>query len=347
MESDLSRVSFTPAMRERIVKGCASARGRIERAGSPEFVFAPRAPFEASPYQQGWRLIGKSYLWQVEDACLLGDYDAAIRAAVRATEFGFTLTGGGATDASLGWTIVNESRKALAPSMERMSPEQLRALSAGIKNALLRKPPAERVFENEYQNMLLAVQQVQDAYRDQDFREIESNLGVDVSSAIDYLRQMKPKDREERPAYFDGFAKEAHAERDWLIRSASIPLERREEEVGSPAREGFRPWRRFARQFFQTCRPLLATEDKGLARTRLFILECELLRQVKKAGFAPQNLNAFTPAIAEDPLTGRPFVYRSRGGVFAIYSVGEDLKDDGGQSDETYGAPDLRLERPF
>ena len=41
------------------------------------------------------------------------------------------------------------------------------------------------------------------------------------------------------------------------------------------------------------------------------------------------------------PLPGTPGMF---GPEFAIYSVGADFKDDGGETNEAFSTPDLRLE---
>jgi hypothetical protein len=49
--------------------------------------------------------------------------------------------------------------------------------------------------------------------------------------------------------------------------------------------------------------------------------------------------------VRTDPYSGRGFVYRVDGADYRLYSVGADIKDDGGETDETYTAPDLMLEK--
>ena len=85
--------------------------------------------------------------------------------------------------------------------------------------------------------------------------------------------------------------------------------------------------------------------DASLARTRLLILQSEILSTVKSRRSAPKNLGAFPTALTTDPYSGRPFVYRASGPDFALYSVGADFRDNGGETDESFTAPDVTLER--
>jgi hypothetical protein len=338
------RVYFTPGMKEAVIKETASAVAMVRQgAALPcEFRFVPHRPFEQMPYHRGWRLIEHALVWSIEKACQAGEYDAAISNAVVATKFGFDLTGGGALEASLGLTTADDVRKALAPYLLKMGAKQLGTLSAGIKGALEKKPPMALTIRNERLNMLAAVQAVQDAYRDRDFKLMRKKLGSDVREAIQYLEDLRSKDEKERPAYFNGFAEEANLQADWDTRLATVPANQRTDE-GPRLREK-RPWRRFAKQFFHAPDHLLAQDDATVARTKLLILHSEILRQVKSQKKAPLSLSLFTKTLTIDPFTGLPFLYRSDGPDYKLYSVGSDFKDDGGATDETFSLPDMQLE---
>ncbi|MBI3721527.1 MAG: hypothetical protein HY248_03155, partial [Fimbriimonas ginsengisoli] len=142
----------------------------------------------------------------------------------------------------------------------------------------------------------------------------------------------------------EGLAHEAETEASWLGTACLQPAIKR--EGGSPPVGGRQPWRKFAKQLFGTGRPLLAVNDATLARSRLLILTCRALAQVKRTGAAPRDLSEIPTRLRQDPYTGRPFAYRADGPDFVLYSVGADFKDDGGETDESFTAPDLALERP-
>ena len=147
-------------------------------------------------------------VWQVQNAVSLDDYAKAVKAVVVATKFGFDLCGGSAGDASLGLSIADDARRAIAPALSRMQTTQLAALAEGLQNALHGKPALSVTIENEGRNMMAAVQYVQDAYRTGDYGELDKNLGSDIHNATDYLKEMKRNDGAERVAYFRGFAAE-------------------------------------------------------------------------------------------------------------------------------------------
>jgi hypothetical protein len=342
----LTRVSFFPQQKKNALTLTAPVMRRVSAATSrpAEFRFVPRPPFAVAPYQRGWRLIGRAYAWMVADAVKEGDYERAVSTAVAATRFGFDLAGGSAVDASLGLSIADDVRKALAPAMSRMQSSQLRALSEGMKGALQRKPPMRKVAENEYQNMLQAVQYVRDSAASGRMEALATELGLDGGEATEYLRGIRD-DNEKLATYFQGFATEAQAQAQHFTKLSEMSAKARKE---TPKLElaRTRPWRRFARHFFQTMGPLLEIDDATVARTRLMILEAELLRRSKLQKSVPRSLEGATPALVTDPYSGDPFIYHGGGTDFDLYSVGSDFLDNGGETDESFTTPDLKLERP-
>lgn len=339
----VDRVVFTPDQRRALQSAILPAVNEVRRqtGKAVDFQFKPRDPFEPAPYQKGWRLIGRSLVWDIQAS---GDnLDKAIVGTVQATSFGFGLTGGGATDASLGLTVADEARKAIVGRLDEMSAVQLDRLASSMEKVLSLKPTLQGTIENEHQQMLAAVQAVQDAYERDRYDDLKSKLGPDVRDAVQYLQDMHSDDARKRPSYFEKFAAEADAEADWLSKACLQPAVKRQPPE-EPKTD--RPWRKFAKQFFSTCRPLLAMNDATLARTRLLILNCRILALIKRSGSAPAELGQFSARLRQDPYSGLPFVYRADGSDYYLYSVGADFKDDGGQTDETYTTPDLTLERP-
>ena len=77
-------------------------------------------------------------------------------------------------------------------------------------------------------------------------------------------------------------------------------------------------------------------------------LSCELHRSAH--GDYPDTLTALVPEFLDelppDPFTGKPFIYRRRpdGEGFIVYSVGSNMTDDGGVSDEAAGKDDIAWE---
>lgn len=342
--SDLSRVSFTNALSRKAMAKVARPLAQLEAATSRtcEFQFTPRRPFEKAPYQSGWRLLGRCLVWKIQDAVALEQWDTAATATTRAIKFGFDLTGGSATDASLGFTIVNEARQAVSPALPRMDGSALSRLSVGVAKWVRERPDLGPMIRNEHALMLQGVQFVQDAYRAKDLEVLNKSMGSDTKNAIDYLKQMEKKDTERRPGYFQGFAAEAEARAAWLESMAKLPMAKRSK---GPTLQAERPWRRFAKQLFEGADPILRVADAAVARTRLLVIEAQVIRQVKTKGIAQTDLSGFSGELATDPFTGGKFEYRADGAMYSVYSVGTNKVDDGGETDESFTSPDLLLER--
>lgn len=341
---NLTRVSFYPEQRKGAMEACAPALARVDRASRLPctFKFVAHPPFHPAEYRQGWRLMGRVLRWRIEDACREKDFEKAIDAALLATRFGFDLTGGGATDASLGLAIADDARAALAPYLPELGAGQLARLAKGLQDALTRKPPISEAVSHEGENMKLAVQALQDAFQKNDFKEMSDKLGPDVKDAVEYMERLRGRD-EKRIAYFQAFAAEGDATQARMMRNAALPMARREKEP-EPDPKVERPWRRFAHHFFTTCAPLLEMNDRTLARTRMFAISAEVYR-VSKVNYAfPKDLRFLAPDLTIDPYTGVALIYRADPSQFSVYSVGEDLRDDNGDSDPTFLRPDLRLE---
>lgn len=342
----LAYVAFTGRQRPIILDRTQQAIEMVQRGtrARGEFPFVPREPFTVAPRQMGWRLIGKALVWRIEDAANASDYDRAIVLTGVATRFGFDLSGGDATDATLGYGIVDDARETLAPHLPKMTPAQLERLAGVLRSALERKPELEVTLRNEYDHMLMAVDAIQEAYQKGDLSLYQKKLGPGIRDAVVYLKDLKANDATARPRYFAGFAEEAKKESDWQIAMAKLPAAKREK---APEYGDYRPWRRFAGHFFRAGRPLLAIHDRTLARTRLFALSALTMRIVKLDRQAPDGLGRLPKDLVTDPYSGEPFVYRSDGMQFRIYSVGANMTDDGGATDTAFTTPDLLLEGAF
>lgn len=338
-------VSFQGKHKRELTSKLAPALRRVRKAAqSPcDFKFVSQPPFASVPNHAGWRLIRISLVWQVEAALSKDDFDTAISLVGLAAKVGFDLANGGASDADMGLQFVDEARRAIAPRLQDLSVGQLAKLTASLKNALAAMPRFETIAQNENQNFHQGVQWVQDQYRANSFDGIEAALGNPVRDAIIYLKGVKKDDRNQRQAYFEGFAKEADQYANWARSQAALPAVKRKRDKEMPLADP-RPWRRFSSQLFSTLPPILARYDATLARTRLLILTSEIHRQIKIARVAPRTLDAFTSELLTDPYSGVPFKYRSTGMEFRVYSVGTNFQDDMGNTDSVYASPDLTLE---
>lgn len=337
-------VSFFPRQKREATAACADGlkllKGGVKKPCA--FHATPRGPLDVPAYQRGWRLLGRCLVWDVQRFAAAGDFPSAIRSAIIATKFGFDLTGGAATDASLGFAVVDETRQAIAPYLRKFSADQLHALAEGVKRAVERKPPLADAVQNEEKNMLMAVQFLQDCYREDRYKDITAK-NDDLRELATYLKDLHNRDHTERPEFFGKLAEEAKDECIELRKLSSQPAADRHPDW-KKEKKG-RPWRRFAQYFFTAGRPLLSISDASIARTRLLILECELSRIAKVNKKTPKSLDGFTKSLTIDPYSGTTFIYRPQGMDYALYSVGANLVDDGGMTDDSFSSPDLRLER--
>ena len=341
----LGRVSFTPAQKTLLIERLREPVNRAVRASreSPRLVDRSTAPFETLEGQPGFRMIGRSLAWQIDRLVATEEYGPAVHLAVDATQFGFALGSGSASDAALGLRIVDEARLALAPALGKLSPRELRELGTGLEAALRRRPAASNLIENERRTMLAAVQTIQDAYRDRKLGRLIDELGRDIEPAIDYLENLRSEPSQVRAAYFEDFAAEAEAWVDHFATSMRRNARQRDGQPDPPLAEE-RPWRRFSRHFFQTLAPLVLQREETVCRTRLLALNALIRAEVKVNGEAPGSLTGISADLTTDPYSGKQFLYRPEGSRFLLYSVGADLRDDGGETDETHRTPDVRVE---
>lgn len=300
--------------------------------------FRPSDPFLPRPSHQGLTTIGRALAWRIERALAAGNSGEAANLAAVAFKIGTDLTGGDVQDALLGHWIVGEARNALAPALAKMNAGSLTTLGNRTLEIISNRPSTVDTLNHEEASMLAGVQFVQDAYQRKDFELMRTAMYKEVRPAMEYLQSLNPDDR---PAYFRGFASEAKARVDHAKKQLLVARpERKEFEIDDRAQ---RPWKRFAEQLFDTLGPFVRSDEIYVARTRLFGLTCLALAAGKSTGEAPADLLEASAENALDPFTGRPFIYRRAGREFRLYSVGEDMRDDGGESDETGRTPDLLL----
>lgn len=82
-------------------------------------------------------------------------------------------------------------------------------------------------------------------------------------------------------------------------------------------------------------------KDESLRRATLLVTNLKAHRQ--QHGGYPETLEAFADRdFVVDPFSGQPFHYRREGGDFLLYSVAENMEDDGGKHNEHGSTNDLR-----
>lgn len=339
---EADRVTFTPGRADRALAKLGPALVRLQAASrhTCEAVTTLRPIGQPSPWAKGWRLLGRGVAWRVERACEAGDWDKAVEWALVGTKFGTDLTQGDAATATLGAAVCRDVREALAPSLRRLPASQLLRLGKGLDRILKSMRPASLVVKNEERVAHLGVQFVQDARLDGRTERLADTFGRDARPAIVYLRDL-PEGK--LAAYFGGFVSEVRQfSRHWAAQS-DLPRAQRQDWKPEAAD---RPWKRFARAFCDSVPAALDVIDVLVAKTRLLSLTAWATAQAKVSGNAPKSLPSVSAWLTTDPYSGEPLVYSASGRDFRIYSVGRDLTDNGGDTDESGESPDVVLEGP-
>ncbi|RYG38940.1 hypothetical protein EON81_02300 [bacterium] len=342
----LDRTSFYPSQRAKLSKDLAPATDGAKSILGARFAYEPVGPFTERPHRKGWRAIGRAMVWRIEDAISANKPPEAVEAFLTASRFGFGISGGDASDATMGLAIVDEARRAILPALPTFDAKQMSRLSQGLKAALSLRPGPEAVVRNERARSMMFVQTLQDATQKGEVGEFERRMGRDGRPAVDHLREIREDGREMR-YYFDGLAAEVQARFALEEKLANSPKSERQDEKKNPLEPDLpaeRPWRRFIRHFVLTIPSYRAMDDVTVARTRMLIVTAELKRRRKMGQVLPDDLRPFSESVRTDPYTGHDFVYRTDGAEWTLHSAGEDLTDNGGETDSAGEAPDLILE---
>jgi|GEM_PF-2584142 len=292
-----------------------------------------------------WRVLSEVLRWDIEDACSNEDYSTAVSEAIIATKFGFDLTGGSPSDASLGFVILDDARRTIAPYLSKMNPQQLSKLSGEIKKIYSNRPKIDGLMQNISAGMLDRVQEVQTAYQRQSYDALSQELGDDAKEPIQYLKDLHNQGDGKRFEFFDSFAAEARTVGGRLVKNCNLPAVQRTPLEPLKTIES-KPWKRFAVRFFHDGDSLLAMNDQAVARTRLLILDAQIQISLKTEDHTPRDLTKFTKELTIDPYSGDLMVYHTDGRDYKLYSVGP--KPAGGDSpddpESTFRKPDLALE---
>ncbi len=337
--TSISRSTFTAGDRSKLIHQLRGAVSKVELGTRSKCEFIPGVPRSDAELDRlkAWRLVGRVLVWKIEEAVATGNWDTAITWVTVAMRFGIDLSQGGGQETTLGYTIASEARKAIAPHLVNLSPAQLTRL-ADSTEASLKRADRKSALEREREQMLYSVQLVQDSYLKKNWETLETLMFKDGREAIDYLKGLE---EEESGAYFTGMAAEANEIADQVEANSEIGA--RERKPLDLDERPDRPWKRFSKHFFRFSETLLSLSDEFYARTKLLALNSRLLAAVKSKGAAPAKLPG-DEDLRTDPYSGEAFVYRSTGSDFIVYSIGEDLRDDGGDTDEGAFRPDLRLD---
>lgn len=106
--------------------------------------------------------------------------------------------------------------------------------------------------------------------------------------------------------------------------------ETRSTQVSPPARADRFPWdlSSFVLPWFSKIAP---HRDQCQARIGMMRLALALNDYHLKHNSYPKTLSRLPPPLPQDPFSGKDFVYRPTDGSYLLYSLGQNLKDDGGK----------------
>ncbi len=282
-------------------------------------------------YLSGLRLIGLSFLWDIDEATANHDFDKAITACGSATKIGYALMGGGASEASLGASLINQSRQKMVRVMGSLTGLQLGKLGSAIQKASVNRPAMQVSIENERDNMLLGLQQAQDYFEKNQLDRLQLQLGASAKDTVDFLQSME-KDQEKGKVLFDFIGNDITARTDWYLKLVKNPR-----QAGlPPKKDEARAKLMMYRYFGTSIQNLVPMLQATYCRTELFILECYLKQKLKLQKPLPATLDAFSRTAVIDPFTGEPFYYKAGHSSYLLYSAGEDGVDNGGTTDDMH-----------
>jgi hypothetical protein len=205
------------------------------------------------------------------------------------------------------------------------SPKTLEALVALAHDAEKRRTPLRSIFTHEYylglafhRDLAQGRLKLQHLERDWGFSSLDPPTldALLLRSGVGAPFVVKPSLREYQHYYDQLFAE-----------LEKPPWERRPVPTN--------PKRMINQILFPVFDGATAREQSSTAILRLLACYAAVKRYRQQRGAYPPSLEALRPQLGEliiDPFTGKPFVYRTdpkRG--FQLYSVGENLTDDGGR----------------
>ena len=342
----LTAGTFMPGQRTKVLALVSPILSQIRAATTRpcDFQFRAREPFAPVPFVTGWRLIGRAFAWQIAEQAQTGNLDLAIDSAIAANRFGFDLTQGDAMSANLGCNIVNDARVALLPALPQMEQRQLYRLAQGLKAAIGRGPNLVNCARYESRQALVAAQYSYDSARRNDLRSFHERLGA----AGDNIAQQLASEADnpaELTVFMDKYVAEARQMAAIYVKAAAVPTAQRGELYPKRKREKGRPWRILAQNFIDTPTVIQPLFDRTLARTRMWVIASMLERTRRSGEPFPLDLRKFSEGVRTDPYTGGDFGYQNNGVDYKLYANGENLTDDGGDTDEAGISPDLTLEK--
>jgi hypothetical protein len=286
-------------------------------------------------------LLGRIFAWRIAAANEAGQYRDASLLAIDGLKFAADLRGGDAIDVDLGCSISDEIRVAALPGINRMTVSQIWNQVVGLKSVLERTPALEIAARNESLNQAVSIGRLAKFVKDEEWSSVEAVFGADGAAVAKYLRENRANGK--TTAYFVELERERVSRAEEEIKNATQPTRDRTRAD----RNEKRVWRRAAAHYLGSWRPMLARHDRTLARTRLWIINLMLERARLLDQDPPATVEKFSESVRLDPFSGESLGYIFDGRFSRVYSIGEDLVDNGGETDQAGLVPDLTLEPIF
>ncbi len=339
------RVNFTAGQKLKIMHLLSKVSTHVKHIVSHYneilFIFTPVDMNESYDYLNGWAMISKAFIWQMEYAISNQNYDAACEWFLSTQQFGNILLKGDATHASLGLNIINESRRHMVNIIKRFNISQLNFLHTKLSTICKTGWNFSLTMDHEYLNIKNWIDTLEVAFFHKKMNYLNQILKNDSKEPIKYLNKLHKKNIVDQKNFFYKLRLEAEQEYEISLKNSKYPLALRSSYPTYPKKN--RPWKRFSKHFFSGLKSLQPCFDQMEARTKLFTIYCMIYLNIKTNHLSLPDLSKVSKTITTDPYTGKDFIYYSEGVHFKLYSVGENLTDDGGISNETGTYPDLIL----
>lgn len=329
-EKVIGRTTWSPDQQDAMVAAAAGPLALIAGFKDVEFGRTSSEAMGFRKHARGWRAMGRALQWMIERQVRSGEHAAAIESFSTAILMAEALGTSDAEDADMGVEILDDCITAIWPGLPRFGAGELRSLSALVAEAVAYPPDPEASVQHELYTVLQGVAWLADNYEKRDFEAIRERLGRFAEPAVKYLRELSEEEAEKQVAFFKSLVGELHKEANSnLERLVTAPYQWTPIDHGEN-----RPWWRFTDTFCTTLRRYV--ERRALTRTRLQLLglDAALLADYKATGATPKSLRALGGSMHSDPYSGSDFVFIPRGVDYKLYSVGPNLREDGGGADD-------------
>lgn len=287
---------------------------------------ASRSQNDVFPYLSGIRALGRLLAIEAELSATKEDHAGAWTSGLDAIQMGEEIAHGGlAIHLLAGISIQATQHPVLVHSLEYLTAAECDEMIARLQGLLLRQSPLSETIRAE-RDMTLSFMRIlddQNQWADLGIRSSGFQVGI-ISDAGTEKGVMG--------AYTRALW---HLQRDTVLREVESTFEAARREADKPAilRKPLPQPKTLLGQLFGSIgvtwsRPA----DTVQAHNRLLLCALAIRRYRLIQGRLPDTLNelGLDTRLLQDPFTGEPLIYKPGGRNYLLYSVGPDLKDDGG-----------------